>query len=166
MTEAPPVLAQHPQFTPQYWRNVPRQTMRTHIDRVTNKDGNRVEIVLKGGMAFQRDKDEIKQLLTANAEVEIESIGQGRIITGLMVPGVGWAFRMTAEDLAEYTKNLAMAQHEHKVKMVAAMVDHVGAALDAVLEDHNILPGQNGERKELANELAAEALYALEVGPE
>lgn len=112
--DVPTILAnQKPEFTPEYWQKAPRKTVPATIERVTNVDVNGeawVEIILKEGARFRRERADIHQLLTANLQVNIEAIvtGAGEIITGLFVPGCGWAFRMTAEDLAEYARELSL----------------------------------------------------------
>lgn len=136
MTEAPPALAVRPQFTAEYWTKVPRQTVKAHIQRVTNitvQGEDWVEIVLKEGAAFRRPKADIQQLLTANLEVDVETLNK-ELVTGLFVPNCGWAFRMTAEDLAEYTKELSIAQHNRQ----RAAMEQTALAFSAVISQYLI----------------------------
>lgn len=134
MTEAPPALAAAPQFTPEYWQKIPRQTVVCHIARITNlpilEDGVPwVEIVMKeNGASFRRPKAEIQQLLTPNLEVHVETLNK-ELVTGLYVPDCGWAFRMTAEDLAEYTKKLSVAEHQRQ----RAALEQTALAFAAVI---------------------------------
>lgn len=133
MTESPPVLTALPQFDPSYWRKVERLMTAATINRVTNlpvgDDGEAwVEIVVGNNMAFRRKKSEINQFLHANQKVMVENIG-GKICTGLLVPDVGWAWRMTAEDLAGYSRELAAQQHRRAQQIRIAVLDFVIAAI-------------------------------------
>lgn len=144
MTNAlPPALANHPQFTPEYWRKVPRITSQGTIERVTNlpeEDGERwVEIVMKGGLAFRRQKHEIQQFLHANQVVHVENINH-EIVTGLIVPDVGWAFRMTNEDLAEHTRKIAALMHERKRLARLQMTEVLAAAMQAEIDKQGHWP--------------------------
>lgn len=169
MMRVPPALDNRPQFTPEYWRKVPRSTIKTTITRVTNK-GDRVEIVLGNGLAFQRPRADIQQLLTANTAVEIEGIGNGEIITGMFVEGIGWAFRMTAEELAQYTRELATRIYQQQQETREAMIAHVAVVLEATLNYLGVIFGSTTEDDDenlgtLAQRLAVEAVFALETGP-
>lgn len=116
MPEAPPALAARPEFTAKYWSKVPRALTKATIQRVTNlpkgndDDDQYVEIVVDNGVAFRRRKADIAQLLTANMKVSVENI-MGEVVTGLHVPEIGWAWRMSNEDLAQYAQDLATHQH-------------------------------------------------------
>lgn len=171
----PPALANVPQFTPEHWARVPRTTMVAQIERVTHiplpdnaPEGfeQRTEIVLKGGLAFQRKRSEIKQLLTANMTVNVESIGNGKMITGLFCPDVkGWAFRMTNEDLADYTKKLAAFQHQQRRQAEDAMLGFLVRLLEEGFDELGI--EASDERKMAAClHLAGKVMQGLEQGPQ
>lgn len=130
MSDVPTILAnQKPQFTADYWRKAQRKTAPAHIERITNVDVDGeawVEIVLKEGAAFRRQKSDIQQLLTANLQVNVEAIvtGGGELITGLFVPNCGWAFRMSAEDLADYACELSLqVEQVQRAQQQRAMTD-------------------------------------------
>lgn len=161
MISVPPALDNRPQFSPDYWRKVPRSTLKLTITKV-NRKGEWVEIQLSNGLAFQRPSADIQQLLMPGTAVEIEAIGNGEIITGLLVDGIGWAFRMTAEDLAQYTRELAVRIYQQQQETREAMIAHVTVALDAKLQDL----GVEYDDPNLAQTLAVEAVFALETGPQ
>lgn len=171
----PPVFADRPQFTPEHWAKVRRDVHSAVIQRVTHiplPEGadpadQRTEIVLQGGMAFQRKRSEIKQLLTANMKVNIESIGGGKMITGMFCPDVkGWAFRMTNEDLAEYTKRLSVHQHERRRRAEDAMLEFLVRIIEDGLDELGI-GCESDERKMAASlHLAAKVMQGLEQGPQ
>lgn len=165
-SDAPPALSPKPQFTPEYWQNVPRATRKAKIARVTNK-GEYVEIALTNGAAFQRHRSEIQQLLTVNLDVDIEAIGNGAIITGMFVPNIGWAFRMTAEDLADYTRRLSEAQYAKAQATMQRMVEHVASTLVPILDDLEFTTALDDEDKQRVGiVLATAAIEALEQGPD
>ena len=176
-TQAPPAFANRPQFTPEYWAKVPRQVVKAQIERVTNKDDTYVEIVLKGGLAFLRKRAEIKTLLTANTVVNVETIKNGAMITGVFVPspiqGPGgqemgqWAFRMTNEDLAEYTKKLSAHEHARQKAIRENMVNHIAAAMLYGIDEVGLMPTEDEDtRNAVAKYLAGLAIEALEQGPD
>lgn len=150
MTDAPPALTQRPQFTAEYWQKVPRQTVKAKIDRVTNLEDDWVEIVLTNGAAMRRAKSEINTLLTANLDIEVEMIKMptGIIVTGLFVPSklagplggaMGqWAFRMTAEDLAEYAKEVTAVVHEQNMAMRANEIHLMGELIKTYLLEKTV----------------------------
>lgn len=177
MSEAPPALVSTPQFTPEYWHKVPRQTQSAEIMRVTNVDVDGVawvEIAFKNGLAFKRKKSDIGQLLTANMKVHVEFLGNGELITGMLVPDVGWVFRMTAEDLAEYTRELSLAAHERRRAQKQQMIDHLAPFMvDALIRLGFEFTPDSGEEADArdvmartAQYLASVAISALEAGPQ
>lgn len=137
--DVPTILAnQKPEFTAEYWQKAPRSTARANIEKVIHHkvDGEMwTEIVLKEGARFRRKRVDIQQLLTPNLVVNVEAIvtGAGEIITGLFVEGCGWAFRMTAEDLAEYTRELSLqvekAQRAQFERAVMDLTNLIGGYL-------------------------------------
>jgi hypothetical protein len=135
----PPALAARPQFKPEYWAKIPRQTSVVHIERVTKVDPEWMEIVLKEGPRFRRKRDEIKQLLTANLEVHMETVNK-ELVTGLFVPGIGWAFRMTNEDLAGYTRDLSVAMYDRERRLQEAMEGFISRQITEFLESRGIDP--------------------------
>lgn len=161
MSDAPPALAPRPQFTSEYWSKVPRQTSVVHIARVTNLEDGWVEIVMKEGMRLRRERKDIQQLLAPNVEVHVETIHQ-ELVTGLFVPGVGWAFRMTAEDLAKYTIELSVEIHTRRQQARDAMVTQVSTALTSQLEDFGVTLTDPAQ----AIKLALAAISVLEAGPQ
>ncbi len=169
----PPALTKRPQFTPEYWQKAPRKTALAHIERVTNllqapdDDEQWVEIVLKEGVRFRRKRTEIKQLLTANLEVHLETINE-ELVTGLMVPGVGWAFRMTADDLAAYAQEAFVDAHNRQqATMAKALAEVTGVITECLgvlgveLPNHPEIPDVPG-----AQFLAANVLHFLSAGPQ
>lgn len=136
MTQPSPVFAPRPQFTPEHWAKVPREVHQCAIKRLTNissPDNGEpwVEVILTNGGRFRRKKSEIKQLLTVNLEVNVEVIRsrEGEMVTGMFVPDVGWAFRMTNDDLAEYTKQLSLAVHEQRRRAREGMIEYLAVHL-------------------------------------
>jgi len=136
--EAPPALADVPQFHPEFWAKVQRQTLSTKIAHVIHKDNGYTEIAIDGGMAFLRKRKDIKQLLTKNLAVNIEYLANesGQLVTGLFVPQVGWAFRMSNEDLAEYSRQLAAAEHQRQRNLRELMQLTVAEKMRTYLEEH------------------------------
>lgn len=169
MTDTPPALADLEQYTAEYWKKVPRRTAKAKIARITNRDNGFVEIALTNNVAFMRQKSDIKQLLTPNLNVNIEVLGpNGEIITGLFVPDVGWAFRMTNEDLAEYAKGLAVAEHRRRGRVRDSMVDHAELALEMDLaRQMGECPDQPDRYADWIDvrALAEATIKALEAGP-
>lgn len=176
MNESPPALTDSPQFSASYWRKVERLLNTAVIDRVTNlpvdDDGEVwVEIVIGNNMAFRRKKSEINQFLHANQKVLVENIG-GKICTGLMVPDVGWAWRMTADDLASHSRELAAQSYRRAQEIRIAVLDFVTTAIKQNLEKQ--LDGilvDSADTEDLVQkvrdwfdveELAATALVAME----
>lgn len=164
MTRPPPALATPPQFSPAYWAKAPREMFTAHIERVTNLEEGWVEIVMKEGMALRRERKHIQQLLAPNAEVQLETFNK-ELVTGLLVPGVGWAFRMTSEDLAEYAKALSVEMHKQRLAAEQAMISHVGVNLDSALEAMDLFLDDSNYRAEVALNLAAIAVASLKTGP-
>lgn len=164
MPDTPPALAQMPQFSEKYWAKAPRETMVAHIQRVTTLEEGWVEIVMKEGMVLRRKREDIKQLLAPNAEVHIETFNK-ELVTGLFVPPIGWAFRMTAADLAQYAKDLSVEVHRQQQATEQAMVSHVALALDQLMEIIAVYPDTN-ERAEVALTIAKAAITALRTGPQ
>lgn len=132
---APPSLSTRPQFTEEYWLKAPRMTAKVTIKRITRRDED-VEIVLMNDVAFLRPRAEIKQLLAANMEVELEVIKlrSGELVTGLNVPGIGWAFRMTAGDLAQQAIEAANEVHQAQMAQRAAVHAGLKATLDSLIQ--------------------------------
>jgi hypothetical protein len=160
----PPVLTPRPQFTPEYWAKVDRKVTASTIDYVKDAPGGDiVEIKLKNGMAFRRKKCEISQLLTRKLEVNAELVGNnsGQFVTGLFVPGSGWAFRMSNEDIAEYVKSLAIAVHDREVTLQAAMRKFLAEKIETYLDSADMfIPGLD------SLDMADSLLKAMEKGPE
>ena len=149
MTESPPALTDLPQFSADYWRKVERLLTAAQIVRITNLpvepgDVQWVEIVIGNNLAFRRRKSDIAQFLHANQKVMIENIG-GQICTGLLVPDVGWAWRMTAEDLASHAREMATMQYQRAQEIRAAVLDYVATALtDSLEEQAEVETGSGG----------------------
>jgi hypothetical protein len=143
--------------------------VKAQIARITHRDNGFTEIALTNGVAFMRQRSDLKHLLTANLNVHVEVLGKGEIVTGLFVPNLGWAFRMSNEDLAEYAKGLATAEHSRRAKVRDSMVDHAELALEMELAR------QMGESSDLPDRyadwidvhaLAETVIRALETGPQ
>lgn len=172
MPDVPPVLSDAPEFTAEHWQTVRRDVLSATIGRVTNLENGFVEIALTNGVAFQRKREEIAQLLTANMSVNIEHIGNGKLVTGMFVPGCGWAFRMTNEDLADYTRKVSILVHTQQQQTRQKMINHLANALESALdvllttigvESSKVLSPD--QRQKLAYDLASVAMEALEAGP-
>jgi hypothetical protein len=166
-----PVLSPAPQFTSEYWARIPRNTVVGEIERVTHREDGYTEIALKGGVAFKRKRSEIQHLLTRNLTVHVEAIGNGQVITGLFVPNLGWAFRMSNEDIAQYVKQLSLAQYQRHLEVKERMITHVTSVMEAALRDLNVIGPDGhlideGETDSASRFLATVAIGALERGPD
>lgn len=142
MTLPPPALATPPQFTAQHWANVKREMTKVKIERITDltQEGNLLEFVFDNGEAFQRRADglnpDVMAKVHANVQVFVETI-QGVLVTGLFVPETGWLFRMTNEQIAEYAKKLAVADHNQRQQAREQLRGFMAMAIrDAILEHH------------------------------
>lgn len=165
MTDTPLITSEPPQFQRDYWTKVPRRRAKVKIAKLNHLPNGRTEILLSNGLGFQRQRSEIQQLLLPGSEVEIEFIGNGELITGLFT-GVGWAFRMTSEDLAEYTRNLAEAEAQRRADIRQRMVVHTAEALLGALDYLGVDLGKlEDEKPRVGLFLADIAIQALEQGP-
>ena len=169
MTDTPQVeIEQPPQFTPEFWLKRTRSVVKAKIAKINHsKDGAVTEIVLTTGMAFARKRAEITALLLPGLDIEIEVIagGNGQIITGLFVPGVGWGFRMSAEDLAEYTQKLAKSEAQRHRNMREQMAVVLAQRLIDGLTHLGITFDDEDAKMQAGMFLAVEAIKALTEGP-
>jgi hypothetical protein len=174
VADVPPALAAPPpQFDAEHWSKVRRTTVAAVIERVTHK-GEYNEIVLKGGTAFLRKREDIQQLLTANLDVNVEYIAAGpqKLVTGLFVPGVGWAFRMSNDDIAAYTREVFAAEHRRQQALREAMIDCVTDAMLLAMREFGFQvtdatkETQEALEREAARFFATVAIGALEQGPQ
>jgi hypothetical protein len=169
-TDAPLALSKVPAFTPEHWAKVPRKTVTARIAKVDTTELDGVEwslIYLQGGAIIRREKADIKQLLTRHLEIHVELIQnpQGELVTGVFVPDVGWAFRMTNDDLAEYAKELAAEIQDQQRRQRERMIAHVALAL-AASGAWGGLQFTPERFQELCQGLAVDAIIALEGGPQ
>lgn len=177
-----PALANPPQFTPEYWQKIPRQTVAVKVHKVTTKDddngGSWKEFVVKmpnGKVTrFRRKASEVTQLVMPGTMANLEVVGD-ELITGLYLPEVkAWAFRMTADDLAEYTREISGLLHAQRLKARQLMLDTLEEAMLLALDDLGLISmsdddrafGASTEARDMARHLAIVAIGALESGPQ
>lgn len=174
---APPALANPPQFTEEYWAKVPRQQVPVSVRNVRTLDNGDKELIcaLANGqmLRFRRKQGEIAALITPGAQANLELIGD-ELITGLFLPQEKvWAFRMTAADLAEYTKEVSGALMAQRNKARELMNLQVTRAMFRALADLGLIsvsddvePDERSEYWQMAEHLALIAIGSLESGPE
>src|SRR6478752_2984352 len=141
-TMTQPDLSIPPQFTAAYWEAAPRKRVPTTIMETKRKDGL-IQIVFVNNMAITRRAEEIRQLIFAGTNVEVEMIGEG-LVTGMYLPDVkGWAFRMTAQNLADYARDYT---EQEQAKQAAAQ-EHMRRFLAALIETYLVdnADGAHGE---------------------
>lgn len=167
MSSPPPALAPQPQFTALYWDKAIRAKEKVKLVRMTNMDdGEFVEFVFDNGAAFQRRKADLDPDidLHVNLVVYVETINN-ELVTGMWVPEQGWAFRMTSQDLADYSKKLISALHEQRQAARRSMVDQMARVLEIVLCQKGVNADSKDGNIALSYELAAAVATALELGP-
>lgn len=135
----PPALAQTPQFTPEYWSRVPRDMKKVKLVRMTKlEEGKFIEFVFDNDSAFQRRAEEldpeIHKQVHVNLEVFVQSI-KGEMVTGLFVPTIGWLFKMTDQELADYARKLTTVINNQRNKAKTEMTEFIAAALEAGITD-------------------------------
>jgi hypothetical protein len=164
MTNIPAAVANPPQFTESYWAKVGRVTRTIHIHKVNDfPDNGEKEFLTREGITFRRKREEITQLIFPGtvAELEVVQTGDGELVTGLFLPDVkAWVFRMTAADLAAYTKQIMATVQDHRRQVREQMVE---AAAVAVLHEFNSL-FDGSINMATARLLADAAIKALETG--
>jgi hypothetical protein len=133
MTDMPgEAVAEAPQFTAEYWSKAPRQMSQpTQVVGINNRNGSKEFVCANGGRLVHPVVD-IKQLVTVGTTVQVEVIntGNGQIVTGMFLPQVnGWAWRMTAQELADYAKQVHDAVSKQRVKVRLAMVQQLKGVL-------------------------------------
>jgi hypothetical protein len=144
---------------------VNRQTANVKILAIRDLPGGEwKEFTLVGGMKFARKRSEITLLITPGLEVQVEAIrtAMGQVITGMFVPKVGWAFRMTNEDLAEYAKKLDAQVSAERAAVMQNMVNHLSVAMEVGLRELGVEPEIGLEQAGLF--LATVAVGVLEQG--
>lgn len=155
-----------PAFQAGYWAKAPRKLMppATVVTVRQSPNGDK-EIVLDVGARLLRPASDIKQLILPGASVQVQIIrtGGGEIVTGLFMPEVkAWAWQMTAQDLADYAREVAEAVGEQRTRVRLAMVGHLKEGFLEVLAKHGF---PKDDVDELADDLAVNAVIALEQGP-
>lgn len=164
-TEATPAA-----FTEQYWSKAPRQLTPPVKIMGINVRGDRKEFILENGARIVRETADIKQLITTGTTVQVELIGtgSGHIVTGMFLPQVnGWAWKMTAQDLADYAQEVQAAVGEQQMKVRLAMIGHLKSVMLTVLHRQPRFQKLGEETQDqLAEELATEAFIAMETGPQ
>lgn len=159
-----------PQFTAQYWEKVKRTTFKDTILSTSSPRDGWKEIKLASGGVLRRESAKVTQLLIAGTVVHVETINR-QFVTGLFLPDIrAWAFRMTAQEIADYTRELAEAVGEREAKARESMMAHVAAAVEKSLTNLLDALGLDGmmddeTRSGLAVSLAYSAVNALEQGP-
>jgi hypothetical protein len=112
---------------------VPRNKEKLKLTRITKLDDIYTEFVFDNGIAFQRRNEHLDPNvnLHVNLVVYVESItnGESAMVTGMWVPEQGWAFRMTAEDLADYAKDLSALLHTQRNRARAELRSYISLAL-------------------------------------
>lgn len=184
---AAPALGNPAQFTAEYWTHVPRQTLAVVIHKVRDlpQTGEK-EFFAKTGtgdqMRFRRKAHEITQLVMPGTPANIELI-QNELITGMYLPDVrAWVFHMSAQDLADYTKEISGHLHEQRLKARELMLDAVTEAILVALMELELVvdPGSvesphpafaepnpaTEDSVRMARHLALVAIGALESGPQ
>lgn len=173
---ATPTLSNPPQFAAEYWQKVPRQSIPVVIHKVRDLPTGEKEFFARtqdgNQMRFRRPAAEVAQLILPGAPASVETVNN-ELITGLYLPDVkAWAFRMTAEQIAEYAKAVAMSLHQHRQAVRQKMLDHIAEhlllglkALALVSDSDDLTPEEIEEQNGLATHLAQVALTALEAGP-
>ena len=98
------------------------------LTRFTKKTDEIYEFVFANGNAFQRNfsefDSEVFSKLRPNLEVFVQII-RGEIITGLFIPEVGWLFKMTSQDLADYAKSLATHENQRVSQAKKKLTDFI-----------------------------------------
>lgn len=130
MTQPPPVLVPHPQFTPEYWAKVPREKAKVKLVRITKVDDEFTEFVFDNDNAFQRRTADLNPdvKLHVNLVVYVETINN-EVVTGMWVPEQGWPFRMSNEDLAEYFEKLITARHVQRQRAIEDLREYITLAI-------------------------------------
>jgi len=171
-----PALGNPPQFTPAYWNTVPRQTIDVVVHRVKDipESGEKeflVKVAANGQqMRFRQKTAKITQLVMPGTPVHLELIGN-ELVTGMYLPDVSaWAFRMTSQDLADYTKEISGVLHAQRLKARQLMLETVAGALLIGLYETGLANDEaTGQLTEeymgMARHLALVAIGALESGP-
>ena len=144
MSLTPPALDPKPQFTTLYWDKVPREKVKAKVKRITAIDDEYTEFVFDNGNAFQRRTETLdpdvmnRSKLHANSIVYVELIND-ELVTGMWVPEVGWAFRMTSEDLADYARKLAGAMHARRQAAEEELVEFMAEAILEGLAEQGVI---------------------------
>ncbi len=169
----PPALSANPSFTSEYWEKVPREKAKLKLVRITDKvdaDEHYTEFVFDDDSAFMRKTSDLVAdiKLHVNQTVYVETI-RGELVTGLWVPDQGWAFRMSAQDLAEYAQRLASLMHQKQQEargqlrefVARALRDGLGKQVDLIGWDEGVVElGEGGPTINL-NDLADGVVDAL-----
>lgn len=136
MTQPPPALSAQPQFTDAYWAKAPREKTKTKLVRITHLDDEFDQFVFDNGNAFDRRVADLNSdvKLHANQDVYVETIN-GELVTGMWVPEQGWAFRMSAQDLADYAKKMITAMHNKRQNAKHELTDFVQQVISTVVYD-------------------------------
>lgn len=133
----PPALSANPQFTPEYWDKVRRQQKRLKLLRCTKLNDGYTEFTFSDESAFQRKTEELNPevRLKVNMQVYVETIKQ--LVTGMWVPEQGWVFRMTSDDLAEYTQKLVAMVNEERKRATQRLAQIISnALLEGLADEH------------------------------
>lgn len=140
MTLPPPALSNPPQFDPAYWDKAPRDMQRVKLAqwrKIDHDDGKRfIEFIFDGGNAFMRNVDDIDQdvweKVHVNSELFVQTVNK-ELVTGLFLPEVGWVFKMTGEDLANYSRKLTDMLHRRRQAARAELVEFVSEVISKSL---------------------------------
>lgn len=101
--------------------------------KIDHDDGKQfIEFIFDGGSAFMRNVDDIDpdvwEKVHVNSELFVQTVNK-ELVTGLFLPEVGWVFKMTGEDLANYARNLTELLHRRRQDARAELVEFVGEVL-------------------------------------
>lgn len=138
----PPALSNPPQFDPAYWDKAPRQMQKVKLAqwrKIDHDDGRQfIEFIFDGGSAFQRNVADIDpnvwEKVHVNSELFVQTFNH-ELVTGLFLPEVGWVFKMTGEDLANYSRKLTEMLHRRRQDARAELVQFVSDVLMVELAD-------------------------------
>lgn len=173
----PPMFAESPQFTEEYWAQVPRQTIPVTVHRIsTSDDGQWKHFIAhtpdKRAMTFRRKVTEVTQLVMPGARAKVELI-HNELITGLyLLDEAKWAFHMTAQDLATYTREISGLVHRERQAARQLMLTQVTNDIFTALAELGLISvADDVEREEQieywqqAEHIALVAIGSLEAGP-
>lgn len=144
----PPALSTLPQFTAAFWDKAPRDMNPSKVKHVVTKliedDETYIEFAFANGNAFMRKQSEcdpeIFSKLHANMQVFVQTY-QGELVTGLFVPEVGWVFKMTSQDLADYARKIVTDVQVKRSRAKAELEDFFTDQIVRGLQEQGAVDG-------------------------